>query len=50
MKLQIDKTFSDLKKSPPLKFLPICNPDPYLHGYWGDLDLYTISTQSIEVL
>ena len=48
MKLQINKTFKSLLI--PLKFTPICNSDPYLHGYWGDVDLYTISTQSIEIL
>ncbi len=26
-------------------FKPAVEVEPYLHGYWGDLDLYTMTEQ-----
>lgn len=46
MKTELDLSF----KSVPSKFTPKCQVDPFLHGYWGWDDLFTISHQSIAFL
>lgn len=46
MKRELDLTF----KTVPTKIKPQCQVNPFLHGYWGWDDLFTISHQSIAFL